>query len=126
MADNLDRLARRLETDPFFLASAFADYVASERLSEAGLAARLGCTRETLVRVKLCRRPRPEALMFQADIDRIASHFGVSADALAEMVRRADAIARMRQGAVTDRGRLVAARDRKPNEPKDKDEHASP
>ncbi len=112
MASRIDILARRVQSDPFFLASALADYARSEGLDEQGLAVVLGCPVETLGPLRLCRRPRPEPALFRQDIDRIASRFDVKIDVLAEAVRRSDALSSMRRGAKNERGLLMAARDR--------------
>lgn len=113
MADRLDALARRVQSDPAFLAAALADYARSERLDERGLAAALGCPPEQLSALRLCRRPRAEpAGQFRRDVEQIGARFGVRADVLAEAVRRADALAALRQAAAAERGTLMAARDR--------------
>lgn len=112
MTSRINAFARRVEGDAFFLASALADYARSERLDELGLAEALDCTSETLSLLRLCRRPHPEPASFRKDIDRIASRFGVRADVLAEVVRRSDALAHLRQTATADQGLLMAARDR--------------
>ncbi|HVC33995.1 MAG TPA: hypothetical protein VNL16_10840 [Chloroflexota bacterium] len=112
MDDRIAALARRVQDDPFFLASALKGYARSEGLDERGLAAALSCPIETLVKLALCRRPRPAPPVFREDVDRIATRFGVRADALAEIVRHADALAGMRRGDADERGLLMAARDR--------------
>src|SRR5262249_26150942 len=113
MVSRLGELARRVQSDPFFLASALADYANSEGLDEQGLARRLGCPVETLTSLGLCRRPHPEPALFRQDIDRITLRFGVKVDVLAEIVRRSDALSVIRQGAKSERGLLMAAQDRK-------------
>ncbi len=112
MSERLAAFARRVADDPFFLASALRDYAQSEGLDDAGLAARLGCSAETLDRLRLCRRPRPEPAEFRADVDRIAERFGVDPTALAEVVRRADVLAELRHAGAGGAGTLMAARDR--------------
>ena len=112
MTSRIDAFARRVEADPFFLAPALADYARSEHLDELGLAEALGCPVDTLSRLRLCRRPRPDPISFRADIDKIASRFTVHADVLAEAVRRSDALSRLRQTTTEGHGLLMAARDR--------------
>lgn len=114
MTGRIDRLARRVETDPPFLASALADYARSEQLSETELADSLGCTIEILARLRLCLRPRPDH--FHDDIDEIAARFQIDDVVLAEAVRRSDALASMRPHMTreTRTGLLKAARDRGP------------
>jgi len=115
MASRIDALAQRLQDDPFFLASALADYARSERLDDGALAVVLGCSVKTLGPLRLCRRPHPEPRLFRQDVERIASRFGVKADVLAAAVRRSDALSRMRRGENSGSGLLVAARDRQPD-----------
>lgn len=117
MGEQLDYLARRVAADRFFLASALAPYARDEGLNDAGLARALGCEVAALARLRLCRRPTGEAAAFRADVARIADHFGIERGLLAQIVRRADAIAGLR--AASDdaagrdgRGLLLAARDR--------------
>ena len=120
MAEHLNDLARRVQLDPFFLASALAIYARSEGLDDAALAARLGCLPETLTVLHLCRRPHPDA-RFGHEIATIAARFSVSAELLATVVRRADALEAMRgpdavgASGLGERGTLIAARDRAPD-----------
>lgn len=105
-------LARRIEGDDFFLASALADYARTEHLDEQGLAGALDCSEEDLVSLRLCRRPQPQS--FRADVDRIASRFGARTDVLAEAIRRSDALRTMRARSTEETsGTLMAARDRR-------------
>jgi hypothetical protein len=115
MTNRIDQFARVAASDPFFLGSALADYAASEHLDDAGLAAALGCQEELLTPLRLCRRPRPEPALFRADIAAIVGRFAVNADRLSEMVRRSDALIRLRGAATQGDGMLMAARDREPN-----------
>ncbi len=117
MTRRIAAFARRVEADPFFLASALSDYAHSEELDEQGLALALGCSLDTLSQLRLCRRPHPDPASFRADIDRIAARFAVRATVLAEAVRRADALAGLRHTATDGRGLLMAARDRGAEEP---------
>lgn len=109
MPDPREHLARRVATDPAFLAWALAGYARGEGLDDAGLAAALGCPVPTLTTLRLCRLPAADPPAFRQDIDRIAGRFGVDADVLAEAVRRAQALRRLQGGAA--RGTLLAARD---------------
>jgi hypothetical protein len=112
MSERLDALARRVQADPAFLAAALADYARSERLNERALAATLGCSPETLTPLRLCRRPRADPGAFRADVERIAARFGIRPAVLAQVLRRADVLAGMREPELSDRGLLLAARDR--------------
>lgn len=112
-------LARRIEGDDFFLASALADYARTEHLDEQGLAGALGCLVEDLVSLRLCRRPRPQPESFRGEVDRIASRFGARANILAEAVRRSDALRTMRVRSTEETsGTLMVARDRRRGSPK--------
>ncbi len=113
MTDRIAALARRVEDDEFFLASALADYAHAEGLDDQGLAQRLGCPMRTLVSLRLCLRPDPEPVVFRREIDRIVSRFGVNAGVLTEAIRLSDAIRAMRNKTSTEKGGLLmAARDR--------------
>ena len=111
MNKSLNALARRVEGDPFFLAGLLADYADSESIDEAGLAAALGCDPEALTAIRLCRAPRPDRFGFREDVDQIAGRFGLDADRLAAVVRRGEAIRRLRPAAPGGHGFLAAARD---------------
>lgn len=110
MANRLENLASRLESDPFFLACPLKLYQTSERLDEKGLAAALKCSKESLVSIRLCRSPSGENESFQDDIARIAARFSADADSLAEAVRRGQALFHMASGRAAS-GTLLAARD---------------
>jgi hypothetical protein len=114
MTGRIDNLTRRVEPDPLFLASALADYARSEHLSESELAAALGCTTDTLARLRLCLRPRAD--QFEDDIDEIAERFQIDDVVLAEAVRHSDALQSIQPRPAHDAraGLLKAARDRKP------------
>ena len=87
--NHLEDLARRVESDPFFLACVLNDYARSEKLDDAALAAALGCDSETLTMVRLCRAPEPDR--FREDIDQVVARFGVNRGVLEEAVRRGQA-----------------------------------
>jgi len=111
MGSHLENMARRLESDPFFLACPLKLYQKSEGLSEDTLAAVLKCSKDAILSVRLCRAPAGEEESFQDDIERIAGRFSVDADALAEAVRRGQALFHMTSGR-TASAPLLAARDR--------------
>src|SRR5262249_24804368 len=89
-------LAQRVAEAPDFLASALAAYARSERLEDAGLAERLGCSVETLTHLRLCRMPRAQAPLFWQDVEQIAQRFAVTAEVLAEVVRRGQSLFHLR------------------------------
>ena len=109
MADPLDRLARRAEDEPFFLASTLALFARSEELDDESLGRFLHCPPESMAMLRLCRTPDEEAAAFQREVQQIAERFGVNADALTEAVRRGQALQRLQKTAA--RGTLLAARD---------------
>jgi hypothetical protein len=106
----LERAAKRLERDPFFLACPLAAYALSEDLDDAALAARLKCTSENLTMIRLCRAP--EADRFAADIEDVATRFSADAGALAAAARHGQLVERMRARQPDQAGgMLLAARD---------------
>ncbi len=110
----LTHLAERVAGAPDFLACALAEFARSERLDNAALAERLGCSVETLTHLRLCRMPRAQAPLFWQDIEKIAERFSVNAEALAEGVRRGQALINLRHievGQTQEPGLLLAARD---------------
>jgi hypothetical protein len=111
MSKRLDALARRLEGEREFLASALATYAGAENLSDDDLAGRLGCDPAQLAALRLCRMPRAAPAEFRQDIDRIADAFQVDALVLAEAVRLASSLAAFKQRGSSS-GTLMAARDR--------------
>jgi hypothetical protein len=110
MADPLEALAARAEREPFFLAAPLAAYARSEGLDDAGLAAALGCRREDLVMVRLCRAPRDEPPAFWEDVQYVAERFGLDPQRLGEAVKHGRVVLRL-QAARPDTGGLMAARD---------------
>jgi hypothetical protein len=111
MTDPLDALAARAERESFFLAMPLAAYARSENLDDTGLAAALGCRREDLVMVRLCRAPRAEPGEFWEDVRCVAERFGLDAERLAAAVKRGRVVLRL-QAAAPEAGGLMAARDR--------------
>jgi transcriptional regulator with XRE-family HTH domain len=111
MSKRLDALARRLETESDFLASALATYADAENLSDEDLATRLGCETSRLAAIRLCRMPRSAPAHFRQDINRIAEAFQIDALVLAEAVRLATTVAAF-DSRESNAGYLMAARDR--------------
>jgi len=109
MAESLDNLANRLESDPFFLACPLRLFADSMKLDNEHLAEKLGCSVGTLTPVRLCRAPAGDAAQFQKDILRIADEFKLDAATLVEAVRLGQAIFAMRTGSSSSA--LMAARD---------------
>ncbi|HKI36887.1 MAG TPA: hypothetical protein VKA46_33855 [Gemmataceae bacterium] len=90
--DPLDRMARRVAADRFFLASTLAAYQQHHGLDDYALAAQLGCAPAVLASVRLCRRPGAAApdRTAEEDVAEIARRFGLDAEALARVVQEAD------------------------------------
>jgi hypothetical protein len=130
MNPHLDRLARRVAGDPFFLAFALAGYARSEQLDDPALAAKLDCAVATLTHLRLCRIPRPQAPFFWQDVERIATHFAVSPDVLAEVVRHGQSLMHLQSPGSNRQdesaGFLMAARDNADDATPDPPEGESP
>jgi hypothetical protein len=92
MSTPLERLARRVETDSFFLAAPLARFAESRRLDDPALAAHLGCDPAALPQLRLCRNPDPLPPSYWRDVERIADCFRLDADRLAEVVRLGQAL----------------------------------
>lgn len=112
MSTPLERLARRVEADPSYLAHILAAYVRVENLDDDGLAAALGLDPSRLATFRLCRAPYLEPDRFANDVRRLAEAFGLDERRLARIVRRGQAAAQGPTVAGDGRGTLSAARDR--------------
>src|SRR5438046_1006933 len=109
-SQHLSTLAQHLENDPFFLGCSLRLYAKSEGLSEEQLGRSLECSANDLVRLRLCRAPTAEPGQFQKCMEDITAQIHVNRDALAEAIRRGQAIiALARPG--SRQGTLAAARD---------------
>jgi hypothetical protein len=106
------RLARRLESDPEFLAAVFADYKQRRDIDDDRLAANLGTDLLSLQRIAICRKPRPD--LFRDDVETIAGEFGIDPAKLADLIRHAEVLAAFagRPAAAGAPEILAAARDR--------------
>ena len=85
MSTQLDRLARRVMQDAFFLAAPLARFAESQQMNDDTLAKYLGCDVGTLIHLRLCRNPDPDPPHFWGDVERIAARFQVDSDTLAEL-----------------------------------------
>jgi hypothetical protein len=117
MPDPLEMLAARAEQEPFFLAALLASYMRCDGINETELAAGLGCRREDLLMLKLCRAPRSEGPGFREDIDGISERFALDAERLAAVVKRGRVMARLEEARGSGRDAvearfLMAARER--------------
>ena len=121
MSKPLERLARRVQSDSFFLAAPLARYAGSEQLDDAALAARLGCDLDTLTHLRLCRNPEPMAPHFWKDVACIATRYRLDPDRLAEIVRFGQSLLQLQPPAEApaqpSAGYLMAAREEMASEP---------
>ena len=110
----LQRAADRATGLPLFMANLLAEWAQAEGLDWRQAAERLGCTESTAARLALCRRPDPVPESFAEQVRHIAAFVEIDPDALANFIREADAIARLRRvrTAEADIGLLMAALDR--------------
>ena len=117
----LDQAARCGSERPWTLGAVMVDYCANESVTQQQLAALLGCSLESLAWLCLCRRPAPD--QFAEDVARIAGRFHIEVAKLAQVVRRVDAVAVLRQPRNTDENDpiLLAARDRDDEEHDDQE-----
>jgi hypothetical protein len=119
MADLLEALAARAESDPFFLAAYLAAFACSERLDDAGLAGALGCRPGDLPMLRLCRAPRSSHDEFWDDVTTIAAPYGIEPERLAEAVKRGRVVLTLAEADRPGGGLLMAARDREEEAPPD-------
>jgi len=121
MSTHLESLARRVQSDTFFLAAPLARYAESQQLNDEALAVRLGCDRDALTHLRLCRNPDPMPPHFWRDVERIAARFHVDPDQLAAIVRFGQALLQGQPAADAPvnpvSGYLMAAREQADGEP---------
>lgn len=114
--DLLRRAANRASSMPFFFATVLTAFSAERGMDDDALASWLGCPRDQIHRLALCRRPDCDSMTFRHDVEHVASYVGANAVRLAEMVREVDAWSGLRAGHTSDEsvdaGLLMAARDR--------------
>lgn len=104
----LGRAAERVAANPFFLGHLLALHREVSGTDDDAQAAELGCGREGLVRLALCRAPRDDA-HFLADLRQAADHAGADLARLIPVVRLAQSAQALR--AANRAGLLAAARD---------------
>lgn len=125
MSNHLDRLARRVQSDPLFLAAPLARYAQSQQLDDDALAALLGCDRDTLRQLRLCRNPDLTPPHFWEDVERIAGRFHLDPDHLAEIVRFGQALLHAPSSSSAGSsggGSLLAAREETEGEPPEEEQ----
>src|SRR5260221_289436 len=101
--------AKRLATDPKFMASALVTLNGGD-WDEQRIGGFLACEPSAVIRIALCTRPLGSSPQFRANVERIAVLGGVSAGVIAETIRRAEALESFQKA--TDHQLLAAARDR--------------
>jgi hypothetical protein len=114
MNSYLEHLTRRVADAPDFLARALGEFARSEKLDDAALADRLGCTVENLTHLRLCRMPGSQTGSFWQDIEQIAGRFALDPGVLAEAVRRGQSLHHLRDAGgdrIEQSNFLLAARD---------------
>ena len=80
----LERMARRVEALPRFMAYLLRRYIELKGSDQVTLMARLGVGRTALIRLALCWRPR--SWRFDSDVARIAEVVGVDPRKLAQVI----------------------------------------
>lgn len=116
----LSTLARRLRSDPQYMAHALAAFQSQENLTDEELARELGTLPELIVRLSLCKRPSPSSAQFAGQVRELADYTLTDAARLANILRQVDGLERFSQraSAITVQegeevgGLLAAARDR--------------
>lgn len=83
----LERMARRLEVQPRFMAYLLRRYIELKSSDPVTLMAWLGVDRAAFVRLALCLQPRSRRL--DSDLARIAEVVGVDATRLAQVIHEA-------------------------------------
>ncbi len=113
--DWLARAAQRSREESWMLGHAFERYRELEGCSDDELAKELGCTRDALHWLSLCRRPEGEHFVEHATT--IARRFGLELLSLVKVLRRVEVMDTLSEGPesadVKQQDRtLLAARDR--------------
>jgi hypothetical protein len=109
-------------TDPFFVGWALKEYATANQIGNDDLAELLGCSKQALARLFLCRLPSDASPAFHSDIRHISEYAPCNADRLVRLIREVMAITRIGNHSKEDAGGfLLAARDRKIDMGKDDD-----
>jgi hypothetical protein len=107
--------AKRASARKFFLGHVISIYAKKFKLTKDEIAKRLGCSKDALPRLFLCRCPKSEDSSFIEDIQRIAEFVGADSISLLKLLREAEAISalvRSEDLSGKNQGYLAAARDR--------------
>lgn len=115
---SLHRFALLARRCPTLLAGPLTLYQEQEHLTDKQLAARLGCSVESLHRLALCERPRADS-NFHEDVIRIAEYIQADTLQLAMVIRAAESREALRQPMEqsTMSHALLAARDNEEETP---------
>lgn len=93
----LTRLARRLQSDPRFMAYALAVYCEQEGIDEEELAQVLGIMPEMMSRLALCKRPDDRSPEFAAQAREIADYTLADESQLANLLRQISGLEKLAQ-----------------------------
>ena len=115
------RAIERARDDDFFLGWALAHFQVDNRMEDEKLAEWLGCTREQLWKLSLCRLPSDQSDDFAVNVQQIATFGGCRPDRLVQLLREVAALSSLREGAKLADGALMAARDRQGNRTRPED-----
>jgi len=113
MSTNMEHLAHasaRAARRQGYLAGLFATYLEAERINADDLRRFLGCSEVDYFRLSLCRVvAQPSA----QDLEKLAEYVGADLGALAQVIRRVEALEFLRQaGGARGHSTLLAARER--------------
>ncbi len=108
----LHRAAIRARLRPEYVGWILAQFGEHEGMDEGQVQDRIGVSAGDWPRLNLCLRPRAE--QFLKDVTSISQEFGINRETFAAMVRKVDAMHRLRESQPSgDAGHLLAARSRK-------------
>lgn len=93
----LTGLARRLQSDPRFMAYTLAVYQEQEGLEEDDLALALGMVPEMLSRLALCKRPDAQSPEFAVQVREIADYTLADEAQLASLLRQVSSLEKLAQ-----------------------------
>jgi hypothetical protein len=108
------RAAERAASRSFYLAPVLERYRLETDQDEDQLVAMLGCARDALPKLALCRAPEAASEGFRQEVEAIAALAGARASALAQILRFVSSLSALRESLreTGEPGGLLAARDR--------------
>ncbi|MBS1543479.1 MAG: hypothetical protein JST14_07590 [Bacteroidetes bacterium] len=113
MKENLELLihmARKLESEGEFIASALKKYQEYENVSEQEVRSRLNCSKEDYYKLTLCKTPDIEGNDFVSRLHKISQYSNTSIEELNRIIKRVASIERL--GESGQQKYLMAARDK--------------